>query len=157
LTADRVDEAKVVEAELKRRGATDDPRTFSLYLATRGEEAATALRLAQAELQTRANVFTLDALAWAWLANGSSAQAWMFAQRALAEGTQDGRLFLHAGVIAAAAGQREKAATYLAKATSMQQMLLPSERKVLAVTQAVHPISDSTRVETTRQLTKENR
>jgi tetratricopeptide (TPR) repeat protein len=155
--ADRVDEAKVVETELKRRGATDDPRTFSLYLATRGEEAATALRLAQAELQTRADVFTLDALAWAWLANGSSAQAWIFAQRALAEGTQDGRLFLHAGVIAAAAGQREKAATYLAKATSMQQMLLPSERKVLAVTQAVHPISDSTRVETTRQLTKENR
>lgn len=155
--ADRVDEAKAVEAELKRRGATDDPRTLSLYLATRGEDVAIALRLAQAELQTRADVFTLDALAWAWLANGSSAQAWIFAQRALADGTQDGRLFLHASVIAAAAGQREKAAAYLAKATSMQQMLLPSERKVLVVTQTFNPISESTDIETDQQLTKANR
>jgi tetratricopeptide (TPR) repeat protein len=155
--ADRVDEAKAVEAELKRRGATDDPRTFSLYLATRGEDVAIALRLAQAELQTRADVFTLDALAWAWLANGSSAQAWIFAQRALAEGTQDGRLFLHASVIATAVGQHEKAAAYLAKATSMQQMLLPSERKILAVTQAFNPISDSTNIETYQQLTRANR
>ena len=155
--ADRVDEAKAVEAELKRRGATDDPRTFSLYLATRGEDVAIALRLAQAELQTRADVFTLDALAWAWLANGSSAQAWIFAQRALAEGTQDGRLFLHASVIATAVGQHEKAAAYLAKATSMQQMLLPSERKILAVTQAFNPISDSTNIETNQQLTRANR
>jgi tetratricopeptide (TPR) repeat protein len=155
--ADRVEEAKAVEAELKRRGATDDPRTLSLYLSTRGEDVAIALRLAQAELQTRADVFTLDALAWAWLANGNSAQAWIFAQRSLAEGTQDGRLFLHASVIAAAAGQREKAAAYLAKATSMQQMLLPSERKVLAVTQAFNPISESTNIETNQQSSRANR
>jgi tetratricopeptide (TPR) repeat protein len=154
---DRVGEAETVEAELKRRGATDDPRTFSLYLATRGDEAATALRLAQAELQTRADVFTFDALAWAWLANKNSAQAWIFAQRAVAEGTQDGRLFLHAGVIAGAAGQSEPAATYLAKAAAMQQTLLPSEKKVLAATQAANRLAGNARVETTQQSTKENR
>jgi hypothetical protein len=60
-------------------------------------------------------------------------------------------------VIATAVGQHEKAAAYLAKATSMQQMLLPSERKILAVTQAFNPISDSTNIETNQQLTRANR
>jgi hypothetical protein len=148
--------AQAVETQLKLRGAADDSRTFSLYLATRGEDVAAALRLAQTELETRADVFTLDALAWAWMANGNAEQAWIFAQRAVAEGTQDVRLFLHAGVIASAVGQSEKAATYLAKATVMQQMLLPSERKILAATQSVNPIFGSKEVGTTQQSTKEN-
>jgi tetratricopeptide (TPR) repeat protein len=155
--ADRVGEAQAVETQLKRRGAADDPRTFSLYLATRGEDVAAALRLAETELDTRADVFTLDALAWAWMANGNTEQAWIFAQRAVAEGTQDVRLFLHAGVIASAAGQSEKAATYLAKATAMQQLLLPSERKILAATQWAKPVSISgnKNLETTQPSTKE--
>ncbi len=78
--------------EFKRFAATNDPRTLSLYLATSREDVAEALRLAKAELQTRADVFTFDALAWAWLANGNTEQAWIFAQRAVAEGTLDGRL-----------------------------------------------------------------
>jgi Flp pilus assembly protein TadD len=124
---------------------------------TRGEDVAAALRLAETELDTRADVFTLDALAWAWMANGNTEQAWIFAQRAVAEGTQDVRLFLHAGVIASAAGQSEKAATYLAKATAMQQLLLPSERKILAATQWAKPVSISgnKNLETTQPSTKE--
>jgi hypothetical protein len=102
--ADRVEEAQVVEAELKRQGVANDPQTFSLYLATRGEDVPTALRLAKTELEARADVFTLNALAWAWMASADTEQAWGFAQRAVAEGTQDGRLLLHAGVIASAAG-----------------------------------------------------
>jgi lipopolysaccharide biosynthesis regulator YciM len=155
--AERVGEAQAVEAELERRAAADDPRTFSLYLATRGEDVARALRLAETELETRADVFTLDALAWAWMANGNAEQAWIFAQRAVAEGTQDARLFMHAGVIASAAGQSEKAATYLAKATVMQQMLLPSERKILAAAPSANLIFGSKAVRTTQQSTKENR
>ena len=155
--ADRIEEAQAVEAELKRQGAANDPRTFSLYLATRGEDASAALRLAKAELETRADVFTLDALAWAWMANADTEQAWAFAQRAVVEGTQDGRLLLHAGVIASAAGQREKAATYLAKATAIQEMLLPSERKILAATQSAKPVltSGNRDLETIQQPTKE--
>jgi tetratricopeptide (TPR) repeat protein len=138
--ADLIEEAQAVEAHLKRRGAVDDPRTLSLYLATRGEDVPAALRLANTELETRADAFTLDALAWAWMAAGDTEQAWRFVQRAIAEGTQDGRLFLHAGVIASAAGQREKAAAYLAKATMIQEMLLPSERKILAATQSANSV-----------------
>jgi tetratricopeptide (TPR) repeat protein len=156
--ADRVEEAQGVEAELERQGATNDSRTFSLYLATRNEDVPGALRLANAELERRADVFTLDALAWAWMANADTEQAWAFAQRAVAEGTQDGRLLLHAGVIASAVGQRDKAATYLAKATAIQEMLLPSERRILAAAQSAKPVlaSGNRNLETTQPSTKEN-
>jgi tetratricopeptide (TPR) repeat protein len=155
--ADRIEDTQAVEAELKRHGAASDPRTFALYLATRGEDVPGALRLAKAELETRADVFTLDALAWAWMANADTEQAWAFAQRAVVEGTQEARLLLHVGVIASAAGQREKAATYLAKATAIQEMLLPSERKILAATQSGKPIltSGSRNLEIIQQPTKE--
>ena len=87
------------------------------------------------------------------MADGHAEQAWRFAQRAIAEGTQDGRLFLHAGVIASAAGQRKKAAAYLAKAKVMQEMLLPSERKILAATQSANSVfaSGSKDLGTTQQ------
>jgi tetratricopeptide (TPR) repeat protein len=155
--ADRVEEAQGVEAELKRQGAANDPRTFSLYLATRGEDVPAALQLTKAELETRADVFTLDALAWAWMANADTEQAWAFAQRAVAEGTQDGRLLLHASVIASAVGQYEKAVTYLVKATAIQEMLLPSERKILAATRSAKPVftSGNKNLETTQPSTKE--
>ena len=153
---DRMEEAQAVEAQLKRRGAIEDPRTFSLYLATQGEDVVAALRLAQTDLETRADVFTLDALAWAWMANGNAEQAWAFAQRAVAVGTQDGRLFLHAGVIAAAAGQSESATTYLTKAAVMQQMLLPSETRILTATQSASPLFRSEDAGTTQRSTRKN-
>ena len=153
----RTEEAQAVEAQLKRRGAEDDPRTLALYLATRGEELPAALQLATRELETRADVFTLDAAGWAWMANGDVKHAWDFAQRALHEGTQDARLFLHAGIIAAAAGQGEKAAAYLATAAGLQRMLLPSERKILVPTQPANSVFAYRRQnpETTQPTAKE--
>lgn len=133
--ADRAAEAGAVEAELRRTGATSDPRTLALFLATRGEEADLALRLAQRELQNRADVFTHDALAWAQSAAGRHAEAWASMERALAEGTQDARIFLHAGVIAARLG-REDAGERLARAQRLASLLLPSERAHL--TRAAH-------------------
>jgi hypothetical protein len=47
--------------------------------------------------------------------------------RALAEGTEDARLFLHAGVIDAAAGRDRDGRRWLKKAERLQAMLLPSE------------------------------
>ena len=91
------------------------------------------------------------------MANADTEQAWAFAQRAVVEGTQDGRLLLHAGVIASAAGQRERAATYLARATAMREMLLPSERKILAAAQSAKPVSipGDKNLETTQPSNKE--
>ena len=132
-------QALAVEAKLKRRGARDDPRTYSLFLSTRGEDAGAALQLAKHELDTRQDVFTFDALAWASLAAGNVADARAAMNRALAEGTQDARLFYHAAVIAQAAGDGAEAARWLAKANALQQMLLPSEREQLAALQHREP------------------
>ena len=125
-------EAAAVERELIARGTASDPRTVALYLATRGENAPTALLLAEAELGVRADVFTLDAQAWALAANGRTAQARSVIARALAEGTEDGRLFLHAGIIHAGAGEPREASRWLQKADRLRSMLLPSERTLLA-------------------------
>jgi hypothetical protein len=67
---------------------------------------------------------------------GRHQEARTFSARALAEGTQDARLFYHAGVIAAAVDQPAAAARWFAQATALRQMLLPSERQHLAITSA---------------------
>lgn len=128
--AGRVDEAETIESAMKTKGARDDARTCALFLATRGEESAKALRLAQAELESRHDVFTSDAIAWAALACGDLPKARENIARALAAGTQDARLFLHAAAISARGGEPE-AASWLAKAIALEQMLLPSEREHL--------------------------
>jgi tetratricopeptide (TPR) repeat protein len=133
--ANRNEQALAVETKLKRRGANDDPRTYSLFLSTRGEDAGAALRLATRELDTRQDVFTFDALAWAALAAGNVAEAQVAMARALAEGTQDARLFYHAAVIAQATGNAAESGRWRAKANALQQMLLPSEREQLAALQ----------------------
>ncbi|MEJ7617002.1 MAG: tetratricopeptide repeat protein [Pyrinomonadaceae bacterium] len=130
--AGRADEARLVEAQLMQRGAAADPRTFALYLATRGERAETALKLAEQELKEREDVFTLDALAWSLAASGKAKEASSYMKRALAEETEDARLFYHAGMIAAKIGQVKEARHWFNKAASIRQMLLPSEREQLA-------------------------
>lgn len=125
------DEAGVVEKELTARGVADDPRTVALFLGTRGEQTRLALSLAERELKSRGDVFTHDALAWALSANGRHADAWQSIERALAEGTRDARLFLHAGVIAVRLN-RADADDWLARARQLQHLLLPSEQQHLA-------------------------
>jgi tetratricopeptide (TPR) repeat protein len=127
-TTGRLDEATQLEARLKERGATADPRTFALYLATRGEDSPTAVRLAMEDLNARADVFTHDALAWATASSGSWQEADKEMKLALAEGTQDARLFLHAGIICRGVGRLSEADNWFRRARSLEQMLLPSER-----------------------------
>src|SRR6185295_6524948 len=100
LSGDR-ERAQEVEAKIVERGAAEDPRSFSLYLATRSEDIGQAISLAQLELTMREDVFTHDALAWALAQSGRAREAQLHATEALSEGTVDARLFLHAGIIAA--------------------------------------------------------
>ena len=134
--AGRLDEAAKVEANLKQTGAQSDPRTFALFLATRGEQAELAVQVVQRELQARADIFTHDALAWALAAAGRHDEAWLHMEKALAEGTMDARLFTHAGVLAARLGRTAEAGSWLTKARDLQRTLLPSERQQLAATLA---------------------
>jgi tetratricopeptide (TPR) repeat protein len=124
-------EVESVERLLHQKGAIADPRTYSAYLATRGESNDLALRLAQAEIITRGDVFTHDALGWALAAAGNLEAARREIELAMADGTQDARLFLHAAVIMDKIGNQPEARGYAQKAAAMQQTLLPSERAQL--------------------------
>jgi tetratricopeptide (TPR) repeat protein len=129
--AGRENEASGVEVQLRKHGATSDPRTLALFLATRHESPETALRLAQAELDSRGDVFTRDALAWSLAAAGKLSEAQSEMQRALAEGTEDARLFFHAAMIASQSGHADEQRRWLSKAKSLSHLLLPSERDKL--------------------------
>jgi tetratricopeptide (TPR) repeat protein len=129
--AGRENEASGIEAQLRQRGASSDPRTLALFLASRHESPETALRLARAEFDSRGDVFTHDVLAWSLAAAGNLAEALNEIQRALEEGTQDARLFFHAGIIASQAGHSADAERWLHKASELSHLLLPSERNEL--------------------------
>jgi tetratricopeptide (TPR) repeat protein len=123
-------EARRVEQELRRTGAAADPRTLALFLATRGEDAPGAVRLAQEELENRRDVFTYDGLAWAQASAGRLDEARASLARALSEGTQDARLFFHAAVLASRANDPD-ATKWFTKALELKAQLLPSEREAL--------------------------
>ena|GEM_PF-245165 len=127
----RENEASGIEVQLRKRGASSDPRTVALFLATRHDNPEMALRLARTELGSRCDVFTHDALAWSLAAAGNLAEAHREMQRALAEGTEDARLFFHAAVIASQAGHAADAERWSLKAKELAQLLLPSERNEL--------------------------
>ncbi len=129
--ARREDDAGAAETQILSRGPATDPRTCSLFLATRRVNSALAVRLARQELAERADVFTHDALAWALAAAGQHAEAQSQLRLALAEGTQDARLCLHAAVITTHAGKLAEAGAWLAKANAFKSQLLPSERAEL--------------------------
>jgi tetratricopeptide (TPR) repeat protein len=88
-------------------------RTLSLYLSSSGEDPARALRLAEAELVARKDIYGYDALAWALLANGRASEARGQMAEALALGTRDAKLLYHAGMIEAQLGNDAAARTYL--------------------------------------------
>jgi tetratricopeptide (TPR) repeat protein len=129
--ADRNEDAADVEARLRRHGAASDPRTLSLFLSTRGESPALAVALAEREFETRGDIFTRDALAWSYLRAGKPEAAWRQIQMALAEGTQDARLFFHAAAIAVGCGRLEEASAWATKTEPLTPLLLPSERAQL--------------------------
>jgi len=127
----RTDDAVALEKQLAADGRSGDPRTLALYLSTRRQDGGKAVELARREMENRADVFTLDALAWALASTGQLEEASTLMARALAEGTEDGRLFLHAAVIAAANGRSADAARWARKAHTLRFTLLPSELGVL--------------------------
>jgi tetratricopeptide (TPR) repeat protein len=133
--------AVAVEAALRARGEAADPRTYSLFLSTRGDDAALAVRLARAELANRVDVFTQDALAWALASGGDYAGAQEAMRGALSAHTGDARLLLHAGEIALRSGEPGPAQEYFARAARCALTLTPSERALLARRQGSGPVA----------------
>jgi len=78
-----------------------------------------ALKLALAELKTRKDVFGYDAAAWAEYKNGDYKAAQTYIVEAMALGTQDARLYYHAGMIAFALGNKSEARQLLQEALTI--------------------------------------
>lgn len=95
-------------------GATDD-LDGSVIAADRGD-AATALRLAQAEWGRRQQVLVADAMAWALHLNGRDTEALTFADRAGALGWRNAGFAFHRGMILHSLGRPTEAATALEQA-----------------------------------------
>ncbi len=129
--------ADSVENALADGGARKDPRSLALFLATRRRDTHTAHDLAVRERAVRGDIFTHDALAWTAFAEGDLRTASREADSALAPGTRDARLFLHAGLIARAAGDGKAARAHLSQARALAHTLLPSERKWLENSPAI--------------------
>jgi tetratricopeptide (TPR) repeat protein len=132
------DEAARVEAKIDARGEAADPRTYSLYLATRNFSAAAvphgarhAVELARDELAVRRDVLTEDALAWALASARDYFSADAAIRLALADHTRDARLFLHAAEIAAALGDQARARSYFLAAAPYAETLTPAENALL--------------------------
>lgn len=123
----RMEEAERLEQALIADGAQEDPRTLALFLATRQLKVEDAIATAQRELQSRSDVFTLDAVAWALAAGDRLDEASETMARALTAGTEDARLFLHAAVIADRQDRRADADRWAARAAKLSATLLPSE------------------------------
>jgi tetratricopeptide (TPR) repeat protein len=118
-------------------------RELAYFYADHDVKLDVALALAQAEARVRQDVHAHDVLAWALHKNGRVGEARTAIARALRLGTVDARLFFHAGLIFQAAGDREQARRYLARAlqTNPQFHVLHADvaRRALAALEAPSP------------------
>ncbi|HZF49293.1 MAG TPA: tetratricopeptide repeat protein [Polyangiaceae bacterium] len=98
--------AEEARAKVVKTGRQTDPRTLAQFYATKGVEAAEAIKLAEEELKVRADIYTEDALAWALYRAGKFAEARAASDKAIRLGTKDARLLYHAGAIRIAQGEK---------------------------------------------------
>ena len=88
------------------------------YYADHANQPVEALRIAQKEAARRQDVRTLEALAWALHKNGKAREALVKIEKALAVGIKQPVSSYHAGVIAAAAGETDKARRHLEESSA---------------------------------------
>jgi tetratricopeptide (TPR) repeat protein len=105
-------------------------RHLVLFLADHDLKADQAYALARKEYETRRDVYGADALAWAALKAGKLVEAQAAMKEALRLGTQDARLFYHAGMIARAAGDRTAATDFLRRAIKLNPQFDPWQAKI---------------------------
>ncbi|HWQ32014.1 MAG TPA: tetratricopeptide repeat protein [Blastocatellia bacterium] len=111
-------------------------RQLALFYADHDLNPQQAYEQAAKEYEARRDIYGADALAWTALKAGRVSEAQNSITEALRLGTQDARLFYHAGVIARAAGDRQAARNYLQRALNISPQFDPLQssfaRKLLA-------------------------
>jgi tetratricopeptide (TPR) repeat protein len=94
-------------------------RVLSLFYSDHDRQLPRALELAQAELAARRDIYGYDAMAWALYKVGRPEEAARAMAEALKLGTQDARLFYHAGLIDHRKGDTASARTWLGRALAL--------------------------------------
>jgi tetratricopeptide (TPR) repeat protein len=117
----RADEAKQQYEQvefIEKMGATGGTysRQLALFWADHDLRLDEALKIAENERATRNDIYASDVLAWCLYKKGRAAEAQTAIDEALRLGTRDPRMLYHAGLIALANGENEKAAGYLEQA-----------------------------------------
>jgi tetratricopeptide (TPR) repeat protein len=97
-------------AEAAWRTDAPEPARLALFLAVRGEKIDEAVRLAETAARDRDDIFTNDALAWAYFRAGRIDDASRASARAMRTGTRDRELRRRAATIADAAAAAHQAA-----------------------------------------------
>ena len=105
-------------------------RGLALFYADHDLKVEEAYRLAAKEYEARRDIYGADALAWTALKAGKTLEAQAAAKEALRLGTKDARLFYHAGMIAQAAGDKDKARRYLQSAISLNPKFEPLQAEI---------------------------
>jgi tetratricopeptide (TPR) repeat protein len=124
---------------LRESGKKDNSnRELVFYYADHAHRPAQALKLAGQEYAWRHDVHTLDAYAWALHVNGQDREARKQIETALAVGVRDGKLFLHAGVIALKSGDRAAAERYLKQSAELNSEDGEQARNILAQSRNFH-------------------
>jgi tetratricopeptide (TPR) repeat protein len=100
-------------------------RHLALYYADHDLKVDTAYAYATREYAARRDIYGADAVAWTALKAGKTAEARAAITEALRLGTQDARLFYHAGMIARVAGQAAAARDYLQRALKLNPQFDP--------------------------------
>ena len=131
---------------LERDGWADEepqPQALARFLAERDRDIPEAVRLAEQAMRRRRDIFTMDALAWAYFKAGRMAEARRAADEALRTGTRDPRLLYHAAAIYAAGGDRAAAHRLLDRMPSPDLMFdiltAPAARRLRAELSAASP------------------
>jgi tetratricopeptide (TPR) repeat protein len=94
-------------AESSWRTDAPEPARLAKFLAERGRKIGEAVRIAEAAAATRHDIFTDDALAWAYFQNGQLDSARAASLRARRTGSRDADILAHAAAIDAAS-QRQR-------------------------------------------------
>ena len=102
-------------------------RAWSLFLLDHDREVPHVLAKVEEELRTRRDIYGYDLLAWALHKSGRDAEALAPMRQALALGTRDAMVYVHAGMIARAVGDSASARSRLETALAINPFWHPTQ------------------------------
>ncbi len=121
ITAKAREQQELIDALEKIGAATNEKtnRNLALVLADHIRNLKLALQLMEAEIPTRPDVYTWDALAWVLFRSGRVPEAMNASAKALKFNTPEPLFYYHANAIATASGDREAALRYSERLMSL--------------------------------------